>query len=126
MLKNLNMKKIVRLTELDLTRIVKRVIMEQNNTDDDEMQGTKCREGDCEPFLHQHMKNFPNYNIVDNGDGRKFYQGKNSRGEKVSILIPIKNATNLDMFIKGKQLSFKLPESMIGSNDIRRWKQYVK
>jgi hypothetical protein len=129
--KTYNMKKVVRLSEQDLVRLVKKVIKEQ-----DEMQGTKCKNNnDCADALDMHMGGLKGkYKKIDNGQGRFFYVGTNQYGDSIKVLIPEKGDSNLTIIRKPKgilkkseTLTFKLPESLSGNNiSINRWKQYLK
>lgn len=83
---------------------------------------------DCSELLKTHMTGNlldKKYKIVNNGEGRMFYQGINSKKNKVSILTPIKNALNLDIFINGKQSSFRLPDALTDGTKTQEWLQLV-
>jgi len=128
------MKKVVRLTEADLVRIVKRVIIEQG--DNLVGQGDRCmRDNDCADALDMHLCGLKDkYKKIDNGDGRFFYVGINQYGDSIKVLVPKKNDSDLMIIRKPKgsmkkteTLKFKLPESLGGNNiSIMKWKQYLK
>ena len=89
------MKKVVRLTEADLVRIVKRVIIEQG--DNLVGQGDRCMRGnDCADALDMHLGYLKDkYKKIDNGDGRFFYVGINQYGDSIKVLVPKKNDSDL-------------------------------
>lgn len=128
------MKKVVRLTEADFVRIVKRVISEQG--DNFVGQGDRCmRDNDCADALDMHLGGLKDkYKKVDNGEGRFFYVGINQYGDSIKVLVPKKNDSELIIFRKPKgsmkkmeTLRFKLPESLGGNNiSIGKWIQYLK
>jgi hypothetical protein len=130
------MKKVVRLTEADFVRIVKRVISEQG--DNFVGQGEYCmRNNDCADALDMHLDLGglkDKYKKVDNGEGQFFYVGINQYGDSIKVLVPEKNDSELIIIRKPKgsmkkmeTLRFKLPESLGGNNiSIGKWKQYLK
>jgi hypothetical protein len=101
------MGKVVRLTESDLTRIVKRVINEQ---------GVKqnifnaCKGGDCSELFNyvMNLKGWDKKYTQINSNGVIYLQGKNSNGKRISISFPKQNSRNMDIMINGKQKSFPL------------------
>ena len=124
------MNKVIRLTESELVRIVKRVVLEQGIE-----QGTKCqRYNDCADALDMHLSDLINkYKKVDNGQGRFFYVGTNQYGDSIKVLIPKKD--DLDLLIirkpkglmkKQEELRFRLPEALGNNNSVNKWKQYLK
>ena len=125
------MKKIIRLTESELVRIVKRVVSEQEI----EMQGTKCkRDNDCADALDMHLGGLiDKYKKVDNGEGRFVYVGTNQYGDSIKVLVPKKNDFELIILRKPKglmgkseELRFRLPEALGSNNSVNKWRQYLK
>ena len=103
------MKKVIRLTEDDLARIVKRVINEQESKPN---IFNDCKSGNCSGLFNYVMKlkgwdkKYPQLN----SNGMVYLKGKNTKGNQITILFPKQNSTNLDIMINGKQKSFPLFE----------------
>jgi hypothetical protein len=99
------MKKIIRLTESDLARIVKKIINEQESNVFNE-----CKDGNCSGLFNYVMnlkgwdKKYPQLN----SNGMVYLKGKNTKGNEITILFPKQNSRNLDIMVNGKQRSFPL------------------
>jgi len=104
------MRKVVRLTESDLVRIVKRVINEESSLKPS-LLGS-CKSGDCIDLFDYVMNNFgwdKHYQLKYYGEGKvNTYVGKNSKGERIVIRIPNKKSTTLDFTVHGKPMSYPL------------------
>jgi len=108
------MKKIIRLTEGDLVRLVKRVI---NESEKDSLIDS-CQSGKCADLFRSIMskfgwdtkytkKEYPNNPLIT-------YVGKNSKGQKIVILTPQPGADTLSFTVHGK--SYNLPLFEVLSN----------
>ena len=90
------MGKIIKLTESDIARIVKRVMNEQESKPN---MFNDCKSGNCSGLF--------NYVMKLKGWDKKYPQ-MNSNGVRISILFPKQNSRNMYIMINGKQKSFPL------------------
>jgi Leucine-rich repeat (LRR) protein len=133
------MKKIVRLTENDLTRIVKKVINEQEDIDFDQFLDA---DGNLDPSIHstekykQFLNNLgapsnPNYNRVEPKKRKSSKVGKSNQidlsGEQMDMLPDLSDSNAREIFANGCGLNTlppveHLPQSLmylgLSDNDI--------
>ena len=104
------MKKVIRLTESDLVRIVKRVIKEQTSSKEDLLKN--CKNGNCVDLFYKVMSNFgwdKQYELRYYGEDKvNTFAGKNSKGERIVILIPKIGSKTLDFSYHGKPMNYPI------------------
>ena len=104
------MRKVVRLTESDLVRIVKRVINEDASIKENLLDS--CQYGNCSDLFETVMNNFgwdKKYQLKFHGEDKvNTYVGKNSKGERIVILKPKKGSKTLEFSVHGRPKSFPL------------------